>query len=221
MKKIIPNFHVNVSPTERTVSLLAGAYFLYDGLGKKNKSLLETVLAGYLLYRGATGNCAAYTTIGKTKPDNRSRNVNIQVRQIVNRPRKDVYEFWRNFENLPLFMKHLESVNSLNDNIAVWEAKIPGGIGKVRWKSEIVKERPYEMIGWHSLSGSSIENSGKVEFKDASDHATEVHVVISYHAPGGIPGEGAARLINPVFEDMLREDIINFKWYIEKRIPLV
>lgn len=221
MKKLLPNFHVNVSPTERAVSLLAGAYFLYDGLGKNNKSLLETVLAGYLLYRGATGNCAAYSAIGKTKPDNRSRNVNIQVRQIVNRPRKDVYEFWRNFENLPLFMEHLESVSTLNDSIAVWEGKIPGGIGKVRWKSEIVKERPYELIGWHSLPGSSIENAGKVEFKDASDHATEVHVVISYHAPGGIAGESAARLINPIFEDMLREDIINFKWFIERKIPLV
>lgn len=221
MKKLIPNFHVNVSPTERTVSLLAGVFFLYNGLKKKDKNLLETALAGYLLYRGVTGNCAAYTAIGKTKPDNRSRNVNIQVRQIVNRPRKDVYEFWRNFENLPLFMEHLERVNSLNDSISVWEAKIPGGIGKVRWKSEIVKERPYEMIGWHSLPGSSIENAGKVEFKDASDHATEVHVVISYHAPGGIPGEGAARLFNPIFEDMLREDIINFKWFIERKIPLV
>lgn len=221
MKNPFSNLHVNVSPTERAVSLLAGAYFLYDGIGKNNKSLLETVLAGYLLYRGATGNCAAYTAIGKTKPDNRSRNVNIQVRQIVNRPRKEVYEFWRNLENLPLFMEHLESVSSLNDDIAVWEAKIPGGIGKVRWKTELVKERPYELIGWHSLPGSSVESAGKVEFKDASDHATEVHVVISYHAPGGIPGEGAARLINPIFEDMLREDIINFKWYIERKIPLV
>ncbi len=221
MKNLLPNFHVNVSPTERAVSLLAGAYFLYDGLGKNKKSILESIFAGYLLYRGATGNCAAYTALGKTKPDNRSRNVNIQVRQIVNRPRKDVYEFWRNFENLPLFMEHLDGVDSLNDSIAVWEAKIPGGIGKVRWKTEIVKERPYEMIGWHSLPGSSIESAGKVEFKDASDHATEVHVVISYHAPGGIPGEGAARLINPIFEDMLREDIINFKWFIERKIPLV
>lgn len=221
MRNLLPSFHVNVSPTERAVSLLAGAYFLYDGLVKNDKSILETALAGYFLYRGVTGNCVAYTAIGKTKPDNRSRNVNIQVRQIVNRPRKDVYEFWRNFENLPLFMEHLESVESLNDDIFVWEAKIPGGFGKVRWKSEIVKERPYEMIGWHSLAGSTIENSGKVEFKDASDHATEVHVVISYHAPGGIPGEGAARLINPIFEDMLREDIINFKWFIERKIPLV
>lgn len=221
MKNLIPNLHVNVSPSERAVSLLTGAWFLYDGLGKRNKSILESLFAGYLLYRGATGNCAAYSAMGKTKPDNRSRNINIQVRQIVNRPRKDVYEFWRNFENLPLFMEHLDRVDNLNDSIFVWNAKIPGGLGNVRWKTEIVKEKPYELIGWQSLPGSSLLSAGKVEFKDITEHSTEVHVVISYHAPGGIPGEGTARLINPVFEDLLREDITNFKWYMEKKIPLV
>ncbi|GAB2762615.1 hypothetical protein GCM10010465_04330 [Actinomadura fibrosa] len=215
MNKILPHLHINVSPVERALSLLGGAYFLYDGIGKKNKSLLETAFAGYLLYRGATGNCPGYTAIGKTKPDNRSRNVNIQLRLYVNKPRKDVYEFWRDVENLPLFMEHLYSVETLNDGISVWEARIPGGMGKVRWKSEIVKERPYELLGWQSLPGSSIFNAGKVEFEDAGE-GTELHVVISYHAPGGIPGESAARLINPIFKEMVEEDIENFKWYIER-----
>ncbi|MFD2517384.1 SRPBCC family protein [Salinimicrobium flavum] len=215
MKNLIPHFHINVSPTERAVSLLAGAWFLYDGLGKDKKSVLETVIAGYLLYRGATGNCAAYSAMGKTKPDNHSRNVNIQIRQIVNKPREEVYQFWKDFENLPLFMEHLENVVYLNDDISVWEANLPGGLGKIRWKSEIVKDRPNELIGWHSLPGSAVENAGKVEFRDMGE-GTEVHVVISYHAPGGLPGEGAARLINPVFEDMIRQDVENFKWFIER-----
>jgi uncharacterized membrane protein len=215
MNKFLSHLHVNVSPTECAISLLGGAYFLYDGLGKKNKSLLETVLAGYLIYRGATGNCPAYSAIGKTKPDNRSRNVNIQLRLYVNKARKDVYEFWRNVENLPLFMEHLYSVENLNDGISVWEARIPGGMGKVRWKSEIVKERPYELLGWQSLPGSAIFNAGKVEFKDAGE-GTELHVVISYHAPGGIAGEGAARMFNSLFKEIVEEDVENFKWFIER-----
>lgn len=220
MKNILPHMHVNVSPTERAVSLFAGAYFLLDALIGKKKSIAETALAGYLLYRGGTGNCAIYNALGKTKPDNKSRNVNIQVRQLVNRPRKQVYEFWKNFENLSLFMEHLDSVKHLNDDISVWESKIPGGLGTLRWKSEIVKDRPYDLIGWHSLPGSSVVSAGKVEFKEVIEDVTEVHVVISYHAPGGIPGEGAARLINPIFEDMVREDVRNFKWYMERNTPL-
>ena len=215
MRSLLQRFYTNVSPAERGASFLAGAYFLYDALGKEKKSALEAVLAGYLLYRGVSGNCFLYNAIGKTKPDNRSRNVNIQLRMIVDKPREEVYAFWRNLENLPLFMEHLESVESLNDSISVWEASLPGHVGTLRWKSEIVKERPYEFLGWQSLPGSSIENAGKVEFRDANG-GTELHVVISYHAPGGIAGESAARLFNPVFEDMVEEDVRNFKWFIER-----
>ena len=216
MRDLLHHFYKNVSPAERGASLLAGAYFLYDALGKEKRSSLEAVLAGYLLYRGVSGNCFVYNAIGKTKPDNRSRNVNIQLNMIVDKPREEVYTFWRNLENLPLFMEHLESVESLNDSISVWEANLPGNVGTIRWKSEIVKERPFELLGWQSLPGSSIENAGKVEFHDAGEGKTELHVVISFHAPGGIAGESAARILNPVFEDMVEEDVRNFKWFIER-----
>lgn len=215
MRNLLRHLYVNVSPAERGASLLAGAYFLYDALGKQKKSGLEAILAGYLLYRGASGNCFLYNAIGKTKPDNRSRNVNIQLKMVVNKPREEVYTFWRNLENLPLFMEHLESVESLNDSISVWESNLPGHVGTIRWKSEIVKERPFELLGWQSLPGSSLENAGKVEFRDVPG-GTELHVVISYHAPGGIAGESAARLLNPMFEDMVEEDVRNFKWFIER-----
>ena len=137
MRKLVKNLNVNVSPAERGFSLLAGAFFLYDAIGKEKKSVFEAVLAGYLLYRGASGNCFVYNALGKTKPDNRSRNVNIQITQIVHKPRTEVYNFWRDLKNLPLFMEHLENVTDLNDGISVWEARVPGGMGTLRWKSEI------------------------------------------------------------------------------------
>lgn len=205
----------NVSNAERAISVLAGAYMLYDALGKKKKSLPEALLAGYMVLRGATGYCSVYNSIGKTKPDNRSRNVNIQVSLKVDKPREEVYNFWRRLENLPLFMEHLEMVNTIDDKISVWEAKIPGGIGNIRWRSEVVKEIPNELLGWQSLPDSTIENAGKVEFHDTEDFGTELHVVISYHAPWGIPGEGMARASNPFFKRMVTEDILNFKHYIE------
>lgn len=213
--RLLNNRHVNISNPERALSVLTGMYLLYDSVAKKNKSFSEAMLAGVLLYRGISGHSPLYSAIGKTKPDNRSRNVNIQVTQTVNKSREEVYQFWRNFENLPLFMEHLSSVRQIDENISAWEAQVPGGLGTVSWKSEIVKERPNEFIGWQSLPGSSVINAGKIEFCDVPG-GTEVHVVISYHAPGGIPGEGAARAFNPYFEELLREDIRNFKWYIEK-----
>ena len=215
MKNVFNQLQENVSPAERGFSLLSGAYLLYDSLGKRKKNYLEAVLAGYLLYRGVTGNCAAYSAMGKTKPDNNSRNVNIRVSQIVFKPVNEVYDFWRDFENFPLFMEHLSSVRTLDNGTSVWEAKVPGDLGHVKWTSEIVEEQPYNLLGWRSLPGSTIMNAGKVEFEDLGDQGTRVDVVISYQAPGGLAGEGAARLINPVFEDLVQEDVQNFKWFIE------
>lgn len=215
MSQSFQKFNPNVSKSERIISFLTGSYILYDALAKKKKSLPEAVLAGYLMFRGTTGYCSVYNAIGKTKPDNRSRNVNIQVTLKVDKPRQEVYAFWRQLENLPLFMEHLEMVNSIDENISVWEAKIPGGIGHIRWRSEIVKEIPNEFLGWQSLPDSNIENAGKVEFRDTEDFGTELHVVISYHAPWGIPGEGMARAFNPLFKKMVEDDVRNFKDFIE------
>lgn len=208
----------NVSKSERLVSSLLGGVALYQAT-KKKSALPEILVGGYLMFRGITGFCSLYNAIGKTKPDNRSRNVNIQVTLQVDRPRDEVYNFWRKLENLPLFMKHLESVESIDESTSLWEAKIPGGMGNIRWKSEIMKERPYELLGWQSLPNSSILNAGKVEFKDTENNGTELHVVITYHAPLGIPGEGMARLFNPYFKKVVKEDVMNFKKFIESKSP--
>jgi len=206
----------NVSDSERIISTLAGSLAIYRATQKK-QAFPEILVGSYLLFRGVTGFCGIYNAIGKTKPDNRSRNVNIQVSLEVDRPREEVYNFWRQLENLPLFMEHLEMVNSIDEKTSVWEAKIPGGIGNLRWRSEIVKERPFELLGWQSLPGSEVENAGKVEFRDTENGGTELHVVITYHAPMGIAGEGVARMINPYFRKVVENDIRNFKTYIEKQ----
>ncbi|HET7360751.1 MAG TPA: SRPBCC family protein [Salinimicrobium sp.] len=215
MNHLFSRGHINVSRAERLLSVMAGAGFLFNALRDNRKNIAESLLGGYLLYRGGTGHCLFYDALGKTKPDNRSRNVNIQITQIVDKPRKEVYNAWRNLENLPLFMEHLESVQNLTQNISEWVVNIPGGVWHIRWKGEIVKEIPDELLGWQSLPGSNIENAGKIEFKDAPNGGTEVHAVISYHAPFGIPGEGAARMFNSYFEELVREDILNFKDFIE------
>jgi uncharacterized membrane protein len=139
---------------------------------------------------------------------------------IVNRPRNEVYSFWRKLENLPRFMKHLESVTEHDGGRSVWNAKIPGGLGTIGWDAEIVKEEEGQLLGWNSLPGSTIHNAGKVEFRDAADNGTEITVIITYRAPFGAIGEGVTNLLSPVFEKLIETDIKGFKEYIEnERIP--
>lgn len=210
--------------TGRVVSAVAGGFLIYNGfqgIFKAPISSAAKVLAGSLLfYQGATGDSAISrrTSSGRKK----DHNVNIKTYLDVNRPKEEVYQFWRQLENLPLFMQHLESVKQIDDKYSHWKAKIPGNFGTISWTAEIVEDKDY-FIGWQSVEGSAIYNAGKVEFRDSPDgQGTQIQAVISYKAPAGGLGTSIAELLNPIFENMVREDILNFKNYLEtNEIPSV
>lgn len=213
---------LNVGQTERLVSVGLGSFLLSSGLHNlfrhPIKGLLQTAIGGALLYRGATGHCPVVASITKDRTVGHTPAINIRTGLIVNKPRQEVYNFWRKLENLPLFMKHLANVTEIDEKHSHWEAEIPGGIGKVKWNAEIVKEEEGSMIGWQSIPNSMINNAGKVQFRDAlGGEGTELDVVITYHAPAGELGAGLAKTLNPMLEKMVRQDIMNFKEYIETK----
>ena len=217
------NIHVtaldtNIGAFERLVSALGGAYLMYDAL-KNKRSIPEIGAAAFMLFRGVSGYCPVSAlgqqAMDKSEPKPKKSNVNIHSRLIISRPLDEVYNFWRNLSNLPLFMKHLESVEELSATESEWKAKLPGGVGSVSWKAEIVKEEENRFIGWRSLAGSTIKNAGKVEFKDAGELGTLVHITFSYQAPMGAAGESVAKWLTPVFEKMVKNDVMSFKRYME------
>ncbi len=212
------NDNANVNMPERIVSILAGAAITYKGLKQIGRhpiiAIQEAMVGGLLLYRGATGVCPIYSRLGKDSTDTPA--ISISERFIVNKPREEVYAFWRNLENLPRFMKHLASVEEQSAERSQWKAHLPGEIVKLTWNAEITREEENRYIGWQSVEGSMVDNAGKVEFNDAiNGSGTELTVEISYFPPAGSLGQGIARLLNGVFEDMIRKDITNFKHYVE------
>ena len=66
-----------------------------------------------------------------------------------------------------------------------------------------------------SLNDEAGLHPALTSFSDAWNAGTLVEIVISYHAPLGLLGEKAGRLLNPVFEKLVYEDVKNFKRYIE------
>lgn len=217
-----PEEKKNISDMERIISILGGAYLLYDAFRKEKRSIPEIGAAGYMIYRGVSGYCPAGDAGKKlfAKPEKPAgSNVNAHVRMVVDRPVNEVYNFWRHLGNLPLFMEHLDAVTVLGDTHSEWRAKLPGGIAMVSWKAEIVYDEPNRHIGWASMPGSAIKNAGKVSFKDAGELGTLIHVVFSYEAPFGHAGEEVARLLNPMLEKMLRKDILAFKRFMETGNP--
>jgi len=208
---------VNVNRAERIASIIGGSFLIYQALKKGNeKYQLPAVLAGFYLFsRGATGHDVLYGLAGKRKLPDTVKNINIITKMTVNKPRQDVYNFWRKLSNLPLFMEHLKEVTVLDDKRSHWIAKVPGNMGTLEWDAEIVKEVEGELLGWNSLPTASINNAGKIEFRDADGYGTEMSIVITYRAPFGDVGEGIASLLTPMVKKMILKDVKGFKRYIE------
>ncbi len=205
---------VNMNKNERIISVIAGSFLLYKALSGKKSKIKKTLTAATLLYRGYTGACPFYYSmnIDTNRPVSR---ISVSTSLIVNKSRREVYNFWRNLDNLPYFMEHLESVTVLDEKRSAWQARVPGGIGTIDWESEIISDEREEYIAWKSLPNSQIENSGMVWFMDSGDHATELKVEISYQAPLGNVGALVGKLMNPLLERMIKNDIKNFKQYME------
>ena len=196
---------------------------MYRGLKKLPKSpisnLITTSGGAGLLMRGVSGFCPVYNHF--EIDGNKTTSVNIRTTIIVNKPRNEVYAFWRKLENLPLFMRHLESVQEIDETRSHWEAKLPNNMVTLKWDAEIVKDDKNSLLAWQSLPGSTIENAGKIEFRNAlGDRGTELRIMITYRPPAGNIGTSVARLFNPMFEKLVKEDVTNFKQFIELKESL-
>lgn len=209
---------INLNWPERYISIVTGAQLSFSGIrhlfSRPFRSLLKLGAGGYLLNRGITGHCEIYSRIGKHTQE--PINVNIRSSFIIDKPRNEVYQFWRKLDNLPLFMSHLESVEILDSKRSHWVLKLPTNVAKVSWDAEIVKDEPDHLIGWSSLPGSVIDNAGKVRFRDAEDNkGTLIDIVITYQPPAGGVGASIAHVLNPVFKNMVDNDVRNFKQYMD------
>ncbi len=149
------------------------------------------------------------------------RGVRVEEVTTINRPIDEVYAFWRQFENFPRFMRHLESVQQLSGPLSRWRAKGPAGMS-VEWEAEMLEAREHEWIAWRSLPGADVENSGSVRFARAPGaRGTEVRVQLQYSPPGGALGKGIAWLFGEEPSQQIHEDLHRAKQLLETgEIPL-
>lgn len=220
--------HINVGSTERWLSIAGGAALaLYAMRRRSPASLALAAGSAALIGRGTTGHSPVYERLGVDTADPYAirRNVLAAVlptRKLVAeraltilRPRHEVYAFWRNLENLPQFMEHLESVTVMSDGRSHWVTRAP--IGKpVSWDAEITEDIEDRVIAWRSLPESAIKTSGQVQFSDAPEgRGTVVRARIHYSAPGGKIAQEISRFFGESAEQQLREDLRRFKQVME------
>jgi uncharacterized membrane protein len=141
----------------------------------------------------------------------------IEVREsiIIDRPVSEMYRFWRNLENLPRVMRHLESVTDKGNGLSRWVAKAPAGMS-VEWDAEVVEDVENSRIVWRSVGDTPVPNEGAVMFSQAPmGRGTEIYVSLTYHPPLGRAGAVVARMLGEEPGRQIAEDLKNFKRYIE------
>ena len=227
---------VNVGGLERWLSLAAGGVLTAYALRRRDRAGAAVGLAAAaLLYRGSTGHSHVYDALGVNRANARARDrgtgatadigsdtrhklggrrgIHVDESVTINRPIAEVYRFWRNFENLPKFMRHLELVAVREEGISHWMARGPAGT-KVEWDARIINEVDNKVIGWQSLEGSMISTAGSVNF-DETEHGTVVRVHLQYSPPGGKLGSAVAWLFGEEPTLQIHEDLRRFKALLE------
>lgn len=210
-----PDRPINVGMAERALSALLGAFIITSVVKRHKTQSLLFAAGGYLLYRSLTGHCSIYALAGDP------RNVNLKTDIVVNRPRNEVFALWKDLEGLPRFMKHLGSVQRLDDHTSLWQIGAPEGLPSVQWTAEIVKEEEGAELSWRSLPHATIKNSGKINFTDTPAGGTRIDVHLSYRPPLGKVGEELAWLFNGVLKDKVQQDIKGFKHFAENQLQEV
>ncbi len=216
---------INVGQTERWASAIGGGALALYGLTRGTLAGVGMALVGAgFIYRGTTGHCGIYdamdvSTAGDATNPNVSvrggHGVKVEKSVTINKPAAELYRYWRNFENLPRFMNHLEAVNVIDQKRSHWVAKAPAGTS-VEWDAEIYNEKENELIAWRSLEGADVDNAGSVRFESApGGRGTVVRVSLKYDPPAGIIGAAIAKLFGESPDQQIDEDLRRFKQVME------
>lgn len=225
-------FSINVGKSERVVSTVTGGLLAAYGLRRRTPgNLLLAGLGGAMLYRGLSGHCPAYKGLGVSTAEHEEptsteqysqHGVQVDVSVSIQKPKSDLYRFWRDFRNLPRFMTYLKSVQVVNDKRSHWVIEGPAGTS-LAWDAEIINDEPDALIAWQSLQGGDVDTAGSVRFLDApAGRGTEVKVVLDYVPPAGKFGAVVAWFFGRDGESEVREDLRHFKQMMEAgEIPTI
>jgi len=218
---------INISDTERLISGAGGGALTAYGLKRRGLGgLLMTIAGAGLIYRSATGHCHLYKALsistakrkGLRASVKHGAGIKVEKSVIINKPADELFRFWHNFENLPCFLEHLDSVRLIGGHSSGrshWVARLPTGM-TIEWNAEIINEATNELIAWRSLEGAPVPNAGSVRFEQAPDgRRAEVKVSLEYAPPAGKLGALIVKLFGEDPERQVEEDLRRFKKLME------
>ncbi len=142
--------------------------------------------------------------------------IHVKKNITINRKAGDIYRFWRNVENLPRFIDHIDSVEDLGEGHNRWTIKTP--VGNIRWESEIIEDKENEVIRWRSMPDSRVKNSGSLSLEEKEgSNATEATVELRYNPPVGHDSFLEHEILEVITHVQMKDDLRNLKRIMESQ----
>jgi uncharacterized membrane protein len=132
----------------------------------------------------------------------------------INKPVGELFAYFRDFANLPAFMENVERIDVLDDKRSHWVVKGPAKL-TYEWDALVTDEAQDRYIAWASQPGADVDNSGRVDFRDAGARGTVVTATIMYDPPGGVVGKLIAKMFQREPAIQARRDLRRFKQLME------
>lgn len=214
----------NLRGVERLASGFVGGWLIARGLRNGGVwGLLELAAGGMAIARGGSGRCSAKQALSPSPYESqladeqqwgRARALSKSI--TVNRPRDEVYRYWRDFNNMPTFMDFVERVEARDDHHAHWVARVPMTDKTLEWDTYVTEDIPGERLAWLSEVDAPVRNLGWVSFRDAPNGSgTEIQAVIAHEVPGGQLGYALARGVSKISGFKAEQDLRRFKQLME------
>ena len=130
----------------------------------------------------------------------------------VDAPIELVWDLWSDLEQMPRWMKWIDSVKILEDNpeLSLW--KLDTGGFNFSWRSRILKVVEHQIIQWESVDG--LPNRGAIRFYDRQNSSI-VKLTVGYAIPGIIGKLMDNLFLGRVVESTLQENLERFKQYAQ------
>lgn len=209
--------NVNIHPVERRISAILGGTLLLQSLTRRSSSSGEKALAAALLYRGISGHSFLYQALGistaneRQQPRQADDMPEVERSITIEKSADELYRFWRNSQNLTQIMGDLGEVTETSHGITHWIVQGPLN-SRIEWDTQIVEERPGELIRWKSVDGSQLSSEGSVRFRSAPrDWGTEVTLHFRFDAPGGTLGNRAVKSFSIIPRLLVERALRRFK----------
>jgi uncharacterized membrane protein len=205
----------NWSPATR---LIAGTFGAASALwGARQLNLLGSAIAtlGTAITTRALTNIEFKRLIGIGA----GRNA-VTTHKIINiaAPVEEVFNFWSNYQNFPLFMSNVRDVRSTGENRSHWVVAGPAG-APVEWDAVVTNYVPNESLGWKTTAESAIQHTGIVRFQTNPKGGTRLDIRMSYNPVAGAMGHAVAALFGADPKSEMDQDLARMKTMIETGIP--